>query len=137
LDLLRIRSAHATSEVGVFTTISSLFFVPWAHGDCSRKLAALHHAAEALTKAHAAVHGATDDPATAAKQIAGPRPFAPLTALYEAVGIDIECRARERRDGVVDEAIDVGDSISERRMDEALRDYTAALTDWIRSILWS
>jgi hypothetical protein len=104
LDVLNSFGPTA-SPVDAFTTISTLFFVPWAHGDCSQKVVELQRTGEAL-------------------QLGSH----PMTAFYEAVALD----ARTRRNGP---ATCVTVSLHEKKLEMALETYTKALTGWMRAVL--
>jgi hypothetical protein len=126
LDLLEVRFGSPTSAATAFTTISTLFFVPWAHGDCSEKVAELQRISEALRRTSAEF--LTCESMSISTGIGNGQRSTPLTTFYEAVALDSWRRARNSHAGATV-------SLQEKKLDIALQEYTKALTAWMRSVL--
>jgi len=137
LDLLDITIAPADSPAETFTTISTLFFVPWAHADCSQKVTELQRTGDALRRTRAELFPAdVDDPRTRTRvgQALG---SSPLTAFYDAVALDWRARARTVQVRTAAGRFADPINLQERKVDYALLEYMKALTSWMRSVLGS
>jgi hypothetical protein len=105
LDVLSLGFGPAASPADAFTTISTLLFVPWAHGDCSQKVLELQRTGEVLRLGSS-----------------------PLNAFYEAVVLDARARASEPRTRATV-------NLQEKKLQMALEEYTKALTGWMLAVL--
>jgi hypothetical protein len=105
LDVLNLAFGPVASPADAFTIISTLLFVPWAHGDCSQKVLELQRAGEVLRLGSSAPH-----------------------AFYEAVVLDVRARASEPRTRMTV-------NLQEKKLEMALEEYTKALTGWMRAVL--
>lgn len=136
LDLLELPIAPSESPAEMFTTISTLFFVPWAHGDCSLKVTDLQRIGDGLRRAGAEVVGAEGTPAGGSTRADEGR-SSPLATFYEAVALDWRTRSRSPQtrpgEGRPTDPI----NLQEKKLDYALQEYTRALTAWMRSVLGS
>lgn len=135
LDLLDITIAPADSPAETFTTISTLFFVPWGDADCSEKVTELQRTGDALRRTRAELFpadvGGTSTGTRAGKGLGS----SPLTAFYDAVALDWRLRTSQVRP-VIGRSADLI-NLQERKVDYALQEYTKALTAWMRSVLGS
>jgi len=105
VEVLHVPFGPTPSAAETFTTIATLLFVPWAHGDCSQRVLELQRTGEAF------------------------RPgSSPVAVLYEAVALDV--RARQRSSGTAAMV-----SLRQKKLEMALEDYTRALTGWMRAVL--
>lgn len=105
LDVLNVPLEAGASPASTFTTISTLFFVPWAHGDCSNRMMELQRTGEVL------------------------RPgSSPVAALYEAIALDVQTRESSQSSHV---AVD----LQQRKLEITLGEYTRSLTGWMRAVL--
>lgn len=134
LALLHVPPPHADSEIDVFASICTLFFVPWAHGDCSQKFSGLHHAAMAMrvanSRATATGLGGLAHRHTDALAVA------PVASFYEALVTDLDRKTRRGiRSGGTAPSVDHGAARDARAIDVALHAYTRALTGWLGSVL--
>ena len=135
IDLLDITIAPAHSPAETFTTISTLFFVPWAHADCSEKVAELQRTGDALRRTRAEVFPADVDGTGIRTRVAKALGSSPLSAFYDAVALDWRVRTAQAHTvaGRLADPI----NLQERKADYALEEYTKALTAWMRSVLGS
>ena len=136
LDLLDLPITPSESPAETFTTFSTLFFVPWAHGDCSMKVTDLQQMGDALQRTRAEIVPAVVSGAGSTR-VGNDLGASPVTAFYDAVALDWHTRARNPQAragaGRLTDAI----NLQERKLDYALQEYTRALTAWMRSVLGS
>jgi hypothetical protein len=137
LDLLEVPIAPDESPAETFTTISTLFFVPWAHPDCSEKVTDLQRTGEALRRTGAEVVPTDVDGAGRGRRVGHAHGSSPLTAFYDAVALDWRARARDAQGCTAAGRFGVPINLQERKLDYALQEYTKALTAWMRSVLGS
>jgi len=134
LDLLDVPITPSGSPAETFTTISTLFFVPWAHGDCSLKVIDLQQMADALRRTQAEIAPAQVSDAGSTR-VGNALGASPLTAFYDAVALDWRTRSRNPPPGAGRPTDPI--NLQERKLDYALQEYTRALTAWMRSVLGS
>jgi hypothetical protein len=137
LDLLDITIAPADSPAETFTTISTLFFVPWAHAECSQKVTELQRTGDALRRTRAEVFPADVGGTWPGTRVAKTLGSSPLTAFYDAVALDWRARARTAQARTAAGRFANPINLQERKVDYALQEYTKALTAWMRSVLGS
>jgi hypothetical protein len=137
LDLLDVPIAPAESPAETFTTISTLFFVPWAHADCSQKVTELQRTGETLRRTRAEIIPAGVDGAGFRTRGGHALGSSPLTTFYDAVALDWRTRSRGAQMRTAAGRFAGPVNLQERKLDYALQEYTKALTAWIRSVLGS
>jgi len=135
LDLLEVPITPCESPAQTFTTISTLFFVPWAHADCSQKVNELQRSGEALRRTRAEIIPA-DITGVEIRTHAGKALGSnPLTAFYDAIALDWRTRSRNAQGRMSAGRLAGPVNLQERKLDYAVQEYTYALTAWMRSVL--
>jgi hypothetical protein len=137
LDLLERPITPSESPAETFRTISTLFFVPWAHGDCSQKVNELQRSAEALQRTRAEIIPAEITGAGIRTRVGKVLDSNPLTAFYDAIALDWRTRARDAQARMTGDRLAGPVNLQERKLDYAVQEYTKALTAWMRSVLGS
>ena len=136
LDLLDVPITPSESPAETFTTISTLFFVPWAHGDCSLKVTDLQQMGDSLRRTQAEIVPAEMGGAGSTR-VGKALGASPLTAFYDAVALDWRTRSHNPRPRAGAGRLTDPINLQERKLDYALQEYTRALTAWMRSVLGS